>query len=544
MAATPVIAPTPTAEAKPRDGGRPVLDIDPATITTGEAITFVDTRATAKSIAIGKDGSVFALDASGKVLRWSNTRRSFESFPGELVRIAVDPDGNPWGVSALGRVFRHDGRLWRQITGATASDISVGSDGTVLISDASGSLHRLNEAGTRFDRIAGQGLLVAAAPDGSPWTIRSDGLVQHCATSPCQVLKRKAKAISVGPDGRVWIVSDRDLLMRLKADQSDFELVRVPGHVPAKVAAGPMGYPWVVGADDHVLASRYFDRDETADRAVAAGTAGDTTGSGATAPVVSNQVSSFTFSKNMRFETIGTDIFSSGSYLRLVAGRDDRIYAGSQTKLGVFNTQTKRFVALDSKITANQTYVQDFAVTSDGDIWAYVDQFQDYKLVRERNGIVTTYSVAGHYIDRVEVAPDDTVYAVFNQQGSSSYYLYVKASNAQSFTKFSNDSDIYDVGVGSGNDVWIVDRSNYVQQWNGTRFERRPASGQKAGKIAVGSDGTVYILDTNDTLRKWNGLNQSFDAVNNATGYYLAVDEDGRPWINTDNTPIVKRARD
>jgi len=58
------------------------------------------------------------------------------------------------------------------------------------------------------------------------------------------------------------------------------------------------------------------------------------------------------------------------------------------------------------------------------------------------------------------------------------------------------------------------------------------------------TDGTVYILDTSNIPRKWNSTNKSFDKINNIAGYYIAVDENGRPWINTDNTPTIKRGRD
>src|SRR5690606_31567777 len=121
-----------------------------------------------------RDGSVFALDTSGNITRWSNSRKSFESFPGSLARIAVDSLGNPWGVTGLGRVFRHDGQAWVQIQGATASDIAIGGrTDIVLTADADGLLARYNKSAKRFDRIDGLGVQVAAAPDGTPWTIRS-----------------------------------------------------------------------------------------------------------------------------------------------------------------------------------------------------------------------------------------------------------------------------------------------------------------------------------------------------------------------------------
>jgi len=134
---------------------------DPATNTTKNKITFVNTLKSASTLAIGADGSVFALSVGGNVLRWSNKKKTFDSFPGTLVRIAVDKDGHPWGVSALGRIFRHDGARWRQIPNITAVDIAIGYDGTVIVANATGRLYKLNGAQTRFELIKGDGIAVA-----------------------------------------------------------------------------------------------------------------------------------------------------------------------------------------------------------------------------------------------------------------------------------------------------------------------------------------------------------------------------------------------
>ena len=252
---------------------------DPATITTKAKIIFINTLKSVSTLAIGGDGSIFGLDGGSNVLRWSNKKKSFDDFPGTLVRIAVDKEGNPWGISALGRVFRHDGSRWKQISGATASDISIGYDGTVLTASAAGRLYKLNDKQTRFEMIKGSGVSVGVGPDGTPWTIRQDKLVQRCDKFPCTIMPQKAISISVGPDGSVWIVSDRNKLMRLNKN-GKFEAILTPGHTPLKVTVGPSGYPWVVSSDNIALASTFFDLDESSDRLLASSTSSDTSGSG------------------------------------------------------------------------------------------------------------------------------------------------------------------------------------------------------------------------------------------------------------------------
>lgn len=518
--------------------------INPNAVSAKGPITFVNTLKTAASLAIGADGSVFGLDVDGNLLRWSNARKRFDSFPGTLVRIAVDPSGNPWGISALGRVFRHTGKLWKQIPNATASDIAISSDGIVVTADANGKLYRLNSEMTRFELIPGNGILLAVAPNGTPWTIRSDKLVQRCDALPCKVIPQKAENIAIGPDGSVWIVSDRSQLMRLKADGQNFEVVITSGHTPSKVAVGPNGYPWVVSDASIALASQYFPRDETNDSLVASATAGDTVGTGNTETVVTAQVTGFVFSKTMQFETINSDALNSGQWAHLDAGNDGKFYAYNKGGgVTTYNANQNKFVDISTKFGTDWADMSDFAVASNGDIWAYTLNPLT-GLFRERDNAHTEYTVSGGTAEGpVAIAPDDTVYALFSFSGSN-HTIYKKASTATSFTKFSNDVDVLDIGVGPGNDVWIVDRNNYVKQWTGSQFEKRPASGQLAGRIDVGSDGTVYIKGTDNALRKWNGANNSFDKINNTNIGYVAVDDDGRPWTSVDSTPTIKRAKD
>src|SRR6185369_2734036 len=84
----------------------------PGSITDPSPFEFVDTRGTAARLAIGPEGSVFAIATDGSLARWSNARGSFVAFPGSLVRIAVDSAGSPWGINQFGRIFRHTGTDW------------------------------------------------------------------------------------------------------------------------------------------------------------------------------------------------------------------------------------------------------------------------------------------------------------------------------------------------------------------------------------------------------------------------------------------------
>ncbi len=515
---------------------------DPATITTKAKITFINTLASASTLAIGGDGSVFGLDGGSNVLRWSNKKKAFDGFPGTLVRIAVDNEGGPWGISALGRVFRHNGSQWKQIKNVTAVDISIGYDNTVLIANALGKLLKFNYQQGRFELIKGNGIVVAVGPDGTPWTLRSDKLVQRCDRLPCTVIAQKAISIAVGPDASVWIVSERNKLMRLNKKGS-FEAVQTPGHTPLKVAVGPSGYPWVVSTNNIALASTFFDRNETSDLLMASSTSGDTSGSGETGTVTSSSVSSFTFSKNMQFQSVSHTNLAGGSCPELESDADGIIWAhNSGGDLEQYDAAKRKFV---ERSTAFDSWdLAAFDVAPDGAIWASTSN-PHTGLYRAYKGNTKEYTISGAtYYDDVSVAPDGTVYVAVSVSGPR--YLYYKSPNSGTFKKFSTYNNVREVSVGVGGDVWIVDADIKARRWNGSSFVKPENVTFAANDISVSKlDGTVYAKENGtSSLYKWNSMNKSFDKINNLTVVTITVDGEGRPWICNDTTPVIKRARD
>ncbi|MAN79966.1 MAG: hypothetical protein CMF64_06180, partial [Magnetovibrio sp.] len=505
---------------------------DPAASTTNEKLEFVDTRGTAQQIAIGRDGSVFALDTSGGITRWSNTRGAFESFPGQLARIAVDSQGNPWGVTSVGRVFRHDGTAWVQVQGVTASDISIGGkDDIVLLANADGILSRFDMATGKTSNVPGLGVQVAAGPDGTPWTISKDHIAQRCGKSPCTPLFQLARSIAVGPDGTVFLVNTNNLLMRKRPADKKFSQVLVPGHTPASVAVGPNGFPWVVTSERKVLATRYFERNESGDRVLALKSSGDTSGSGSTAAVVASQsASAFTFTKNLKFDKYkSSDAEANMGMLSDVhAGHTGAVYISGDTGVFKFNTKTKKFEALD-KAFSNSS-LADVGEDESGTLWA-LSQVAPARVYRLKGTQEKTYYVINstdtNSPRNMAVAADGTVYVAVGES------LYKKDASSNVFKQIES-SDIFFVHLGAGGDLWIMNQSYDVQQYTGSKFENRPkGTAQEAQDMAVGADGSVYILDkTTNLLKKWNASNGRFDDVNITQQMHrVTVTIEGRPWI-------------
>lgn len=499
---------------------------DPAATTTNADIVFADTRETAASVEIGKDGSVFVLIAGGSIKRWSNKRQRLEDFPGELARLAVDGGGAPWGVTSLGRVFRHNGQTWKQIAGATASDIAIGADGSVVTADSESVLRKFNPVTGRFDRIDGRGIQVAVAPDGTPWTIRDDAVVQRCDKPICTPVNRLARNISIGPDGSVFIVTAQGQLQRRRPGKDTFETVLTPGYTPADVGVGPNGFPWVVATDGTLLSSKYFERDESADRTLALRTSPDTAGVGATTAVVSTQSSSgFTFTKNMSFDT-----YSSGqaSLSEIFVGQDGTAFSTDGSDVLKFSKRTEKFETMETKFPSS---VDSISTDADGVYWGL--DSTTTKVYRIKGTQVKTYTVSGasgNTPRNLAVTGGGDVYAVF---GAAIWLKKATDSTFKEQTQY-GDEDVYNIAIAGAGDIWILNQSFKIQQWTGSKFEDRPkGTAQGASQIAAGADGTVYVLNNNKLLR-WNATNAAFDEVNptniSASFVSLAVAPDGRPW--------------
>ena len=520
---------------------------DPGATTTTENIEFTDTRKTAAHVEIGSDGSVFVLITGGTIKRWSNDRKDLDDFPGLLARIAIDPMGNPWGVTSLGRVFRHNGMDWKQIVGATASDIAIGSNGDVVTADADSNLARYNSVTGRFERISGRGIQVAVAPDGSIWTIRDDNVVQRCDTESCTPVNRLARAISIGPDASIFLVTTNNQLLRRKPDSDNFERVRTRGETPSDVAVGPNGFPWIVTSNDRLFYSRLFERDESTDRNVALRTSDDTAGSGATAAVVSSQSSSgFTFTKNLRFDAFKSSDpdASFGMLEALYVGQDNSVFIRQGSTVFEFNERNEKFEAMDAEFPET---VKDISTDADGVIWGLSNT--SATVYRIKGTQVKTYTITsgtGTTPRNIAVTGAGDVYAAI---GAS---IWLKESGSSVFreqTEF-GDSTVLNVAIAGAGDLWITNQSAEVQQWTGSKFENRPkGTAQFASSIRASADGTIYVVNNNKILR-WNATNSSFDEVNatnvTATFDQVGVTNQGRPWAANTSAggEDIFRARD
>jgi Tectonin domain len=144
----------------------------------------------ATDIGIGANGAVWILGIDGDlpggydIFFWTGT--VWQQVNGFGVRIAVDPNGNPWIVNGEGSVYVLEGGLtgtWQEmsIPFVSATDVGVGADGTVWIagSDSDPSGRQLYQrTGQQWACVSSSGpIAVAVTQDGTPWIVdKSNGI--------------------------------------------------------------------------------------------------------------------------------------------------------------------------------------------------------------------------------------------------------------------------------------------------------------------------------------------------------------------------------
>lgn len=142
---------------------------------------------TATDIAVGADGSVFALGTqevspSGgyAIMKWNGY--GWDILAGCAgVRIAVDANGTPWVVNKSNLVFRYTGNyLWDTITGVNANDIGIGADGSVYVTgkDDSAPVYKFVSATTSWSLVPNiSGTSISVTPAGQPVYIDKSGVL-------------------------------------------------------------------------------------------------------------------------------------------------------------------------------------------------------------------------------------------------------------------------------------------------------------------------------------------------------------------------------
>ncbi len=237
---------------------------EPPMTTTIITPTWVQLPGLAHEVALGADGSAWCLGVgeispSGySIHRWNG--HDWDHVEGAAVKIAVDPNGQPWVIDRERRISRLTPIGWELLPGL-AREVAVGGDGSVWclsaadIAPGGASIHHWN--GTDWDHAEGAAVKISVGPDGEPWIVNSAGQIFRRSGEGWELLPGLAREIACGADGTVWCLGTGEMpggdgySIHL---WNGFDWDHLPG-AAVKLAAGQAGNLWIVHSDHSIFRS-------------------------------------------------------------------------------------------------------------------------------------------------------------------------------------------------------------------------------------------------------------------------------------------------
>lgn len=225
---------------------------------------------TAKDIAVGKNGTVWATATNGAIYRWKDA--SWQTMPGVATNIAVDPDGNAWVVNAGGNIYKYlpANNTWEQKAGS-AKDIGIGADGSVWVvggSQVQGGYEIYKWNGNGWTKIPGGALRIAVDPSGNAWVVNNTGNVFKYNGTVFELKPGGLKDIGVGANGTIWCTGTDGSVYQWNGT----DWTKKTGNA-TDISVSPDGNAWVVNgkggvfkttdAATSILVRKIFARGET-----------------------------------------------------------------------------------------------------------------------------------------------------------------------------------------------------------------------------------------------------------------------------------------
>jgi hypothetical protein len=446
--------------------------------------------ADARDLAIGGEGSVFAMTTDGRLFKFDTDRNQFaDTRIARVLSVGVTPRGEPW-------IVRDDGALLScqsipcQRVGPPRQlqRVDIGPDGSVFVIDTSTVLWRYNRNEETLERIRG---IFAGA-----------GVAE----------------VSVGPRGRPWIVDTNNRIYATTFFGRDEAQDAATSQQTSQLTAP---------AEPAVTFSRHMRfRKVTTNidqyRDISVGRDGTV------------------------FMHIG-GLIETARYNTRTKAFEPKIYAPVDVANGCTPLTAVNTVNI-SAATTNELWQSGYQGASCSILKRTPGPSPSEALRKcESKYFVIPAAPGGcntvFRVPRVSVGANGSVfYASYDR------LLYQYNSKTDSFGLLSSKpilSNVETVATDPQGTPWIIDTSGKVRQFDGISFVDRPRNlAQRAKAIGIGANGSVYIVDLNGFLMRYNATNDAFDRINGVTSVEkVAVAPDGLPWVITTTGDVMQPVR-
>jgi hypothetical protein len=168
------------------------------------------------------------------LFRWNGQR--WTPVDGYGVRVALEPDGDPWVVNSSNEIWRMVNGTFEKQPGE-AKDIGVGGDGSAWIIGTDNSIYRWNR--NDWQRVPGNGVAISVDQLGAPWVVNAQNRIYHWVNN--EFVMQNGEAKDIGAGNNVWIIGTDSALWQLQGN--DWKSLGGSG---VRVSAGAPNTAWVV----------------------------------------------------------------------------------------------------------------------------------------------------------------------------------------------------------------------------------------------------------------------------------------------------------
>ncbi len=465
-------------------------------------------RGQADGVSIGADGTVLTLDRDGSLWQWKG-KNNWSMLPGQAARAAVAADGSVWAVLRGGRVAHQVRGFWQE-AGFEAADIAAGPRGDVWALRSDGQLAVLAGGAGQWQLLpdSAGAVAIAAGKDGEPWIIDANGEVH---SRPADAWRShpgiRAASLGVGPEGTVYATTAQLDIYWLDAREGQWK----PATGKAlRIAVGPHGAPWAIGAAGEVLASAFFLQED--ERRVARQAAAQQPA----APVLSfvpAPPASVLASSNKPLVYTRVD----GRFIDIGVGGDGSVFAvGGEGGLYCYNPDDQRFVLASTgaaRRVATAAGATPWLVNAGQEVsyfdrgWHVVADFKASDIAIAQNGGVFAVEANSRQIYRY--AAQEGVFAL------------ARDANGEAFPKALKVAPV------SNTMLWMIAPDQQVLRCTGNSCI---AQGVSARDIGIGPEGSVMIVDLMGGVRRFDFKTLAFKPAGGAARE-LSVGPQGLPWL-------------
>jgi hypothetical protein len=293
------------------------------------------------SISAAADGTVWALDASGRLLQNTEGAVAWSPRPGRLADIGAASDGTVYAIGADGSFLSYTG-AWRQLKpppGALLASVAVGSSALVWATDRDGQAYRYDPAAQLWTTMpvprSGQVQALGAASDGTVCGL-SDGAVFRFADGSWNPVPEAPalRALGVGAAGWLWGIDAAGTISQYDGDDRPWAPAPpLAGGGAARISCGDDGSVWVADKAGglHQLDARTQSWVPVPDPAPGA-TVRISVGSAPSAWAIQSDGSAYQYVKDVSsWSPAGLDLV-----LRQITARDQAAIWGTDTSGGLY----------------------------------------------------------------------------------------------------------------------------------------------------------------------------------------------------------------